>query len=44
MGFLKNVIAKRAGGEKPSPLVAAGAAVVAGAVVAVMVYKLLRSG
>ena len=44
MGFLKRVIAKRAGGEKPSPPAAAGAAVVAGAVVGVMVYRALRSG
>jgi len=44
MGFLKKVIAKRAGGDKPSPLAAAAAAVVAGVVVAVLVYKLLRSG
>jgi hypothetical protein len=44
MGFLKRVIAKRAGGEKPSPPVAAAAAVVAGAVVGVMAYRALRSG
>jgi hypothetical protein len=44
MGFLKNVLAKRMSGQRPSPPVAAGAAIVAGAVVAVVVYKALRAG
>jgi hypothetical protein len=44
MGFLKNVISKRMEGDKPSPPAAAGAAIVAGAIVAVLVYRVLRSG
>jgi hypothetical protein len=44
MGFLKGVVAKRVSGDKPSPPVAAAAAVVAGAAVAVAVYRLLRAG
>jgi hypothetical protein len=44
MGVLKRAFAKRMSGDKPSPPVAAGAAVVAGVAVAVLVYKALRSG
>ena len=44
MGVLKRAFAKRMSGDKPSPPAAAGAAVVAGVVVAVLVYKALRSG
>ena len=42
-GVLKDAIAKRMGGEKPSPLHAASAAVVAGAAVAVVTYRVMRS-
>jgi hypothetical protein len=44
MGVLKRAFAKRMAGEKPSPPAAAGAAIGAGAVIAVTVYRLLRSG
>jgi hypothetical protein len=44
MSVLKDAINKRAQGDKPSPPAAAGAAAVAGAMVAVMVYRALRTG
>jgi hypothetical protein len=42
-GLLKGAIAKRAAGDKPSPVVAAIAGLVAGAAAAVLTYKVLRS-
>jgi hypothetical protein len=43
MGHLKRTVTARLGGDKPSPLGAALAAVVAGAIVAAVTYKALRS-
>ena len=43
MGPLRRTVMKRLGGDKPSPLRAAVAAVIAGIIVAVITYKLLRS-
>jgi hypothetical protein len=40
---LKNAVAKRLGGEKPSPLSAAAAAVVAGVIAAALTYRVIRS-
>ena len=40
---LKGAIAKRVSGDKPSPVHAALAAVVAGAAAAVLTYRLMRS-
>ena len=42
-GVLKGALAKRVSGEKPSPVHAALAAVVAGAAAAVLTYRLMRS-
>jgi len=41
--MLKGAVAKRVSGDNPSPVHAAVAAVAAGAAVAVVTYKLLRS-
>ena len=41
--MLKGAVAKRLSGDKPSPVQAALAAVVAGAAAAVITYKILRS-
>ena len=43
MGPLKDAVLARLGGDKPSPLRAAVAAAIAGIIVAVLTYKLLRS-
>jgi len=43
MGPLKDAVLARLGGDKPSPLRAAVAAVIVGIIVAVITYKLLRS-
>ena len=43
MGPLKDAVLSRLGGDKPSPLRAALAAAIAGLIVAVLTYKLLRS-
>jgi hypothetical protein len=40
---LNRAFAKRVSGDKPSPLHAAAAAVVAGAVAAALTYRVLRS-
>jgi len=42
-GIVKRAIAKRAGGDKPSPPHAAAAAAAAGAAVAVLTYRVIRS-
>ena len=42
-GIAKRAIAKRMSGDRPSPLYAAAAAVVAGAAVAVLTYRVIRS-
>jgi len=42
-GVFKDAVAKRAGGDRPSPLHAAAAAIAAGAAVAVLTYRVLRS-
>jgi len=42
-GLLKGAVAKRMGGEKPSPPHAALAAAVAGVAVAVVAYRVMRS-
>jgi hypothetical protein len=42
-GVLKSALAKRVEGQKPSPLHAIGASVAAGAAVAVLTYRLMRS-
>jgi hypothetical protein len=42
-GVLKGAIAKRAAGDKPSPVVAAISALIAGVAVAALTYKVLRS-
>jgi hypothetical protein len=42
-GLLKSAIAKRTSGERPSPVHAALGATVAGAAVAVVTYRLMRS-
>ena len=42
-GVLKGAIAKRAAGDKASPVAAAVAALVAGAAAAALTYKVLRS-
>jgi hypothetical protein len=41
-GVAKGAIAKRMSGDKPSPLYAAAAAVVVGATVAVLTYRVIR--
>ena len=43
MGPLKDAVLARLGGDNPSPLRAALAAFIAGLIVAVLVYKALRS-
>ena len=43
MSVLKNAVAKRMGGEKPSPPHAAAAAIVAGLAAAVVTYRVVRS-
>ena len=43
MSVLKNTIAQRLTGDKPSPAKASAAAVVAGAAAAVLTYRLVRS-
>ena len=40
---MKSAIVKRVGGDKPSPLHAGIAALVAGAAAAVITYRLMRS-
>jgi hypothetical protein len=42
-GVLKSAVAKRVGGDRPSPFHAACAAVAAGAAAAVVTYRLIRS-
>jgi len=42
-GVLKNALAKRVSGDKPSPLQAGAAAVVAGVATAVLTYRLMRT-
>jgi len=42
-GALKSALAKRAEGQKPSTLQAASASLAAGAAVAVLTYRLMRS-
>ena len=42
-GLLKSAVAKRVGGERPSPLHAAVAAAVAGMAAAVLTYRVIRS-
>jgi hypothetical protein len=42
-GFIGNVVAQKAGGNRPSPLRAAAVAVVAGAAAAGITYRALRS-
>ena len=42
-GAMKSAIVKRVGGDKPSPLHAGIAALVAGAAAAVITYRLMRS-
>jgi hypothetical protein len=43
VSVLKNAVAKRLGGERPSPLYAAAAAVVAGVAAAALTYRVIRS-
>jgi hypothetical protein len=43
MGIVKRALAKRMAGDRPSPVYAALAAVVAGATVAVLTYRVIRS-
>jgi hypothetical protein len=40
---LKNAVAKRLGGDRPSPVQALGASIVAGVAVAVITYRVMRS-
>jgi hypothetical protein len=42
-GLLKGAIGKRVAGDKPSPVAAAVAGLIAGAAAAVLTYKVLRS-
>jgi hypothetical protein len=42
-GFVKGAVAKRMAGDRPSPVYAAAAAVAAGAVTAVLTYRVIRS-
>jgi hypothetical protein len=42
-GVLKSAVAKRVSGDKPSPFLAALAALAAGAAAAVITYRLIRS-
>jgi hypothetical protein len=42
-GFVKGAFAKRVSGDRPSPVHAALAAVAAGAAVAVLTYRVMRS-
>jgi hypothetical protein len=42
-GFVKGAFAKRMAGERPSPVAAALAALAAGAAVAVLTYRVMRS-
>jgi hypothetical protein len=42
-GLVKKALAKRAAGQRPSPVYAALAAVAAGATVAVLTYRVIRS-
>jgi hypothetical protein len=42
-GVLKSAVAKRVGGDKPSVVQAALAAVVAGAATAALTYRIMRS-
>jgi len=43
MSALKSAIQKRVSGDRPSPVHAAAAAVVAGAAAAVLTYRVMRS-
>jgi hypothetical protein len=43
MGALKSAVAKRVSGDRPSPVHAALAAVVAGAMAAAITYRVVRS-
>jgi hypothetical protein len=43
MGHLKRTVTARLGGDKPSPLRAALAAAIPGAIAAALTYKALRS-
>jgi len=43
MGALKSAVAKRVSGDRPSPVHAALAAVIAGAMAAAITYKVVRS-
>jgi hypothetical protein len=42
-GVVKGAFAKRASGDRPSPVQAAAAAMVAGAAAAVVTYRVIRS-
>jgi hypothetical protein len=42
-GFVKGALAKRMAGDRPSPAYAALAAAAAGATVAVLTYRVIRS-
>ena len=42
-GFVKDAVTERLGGDRPSPLKASLAAIVAGAAAAMLTYKVLRS-
>jgi hypothetical protein len=42
-GFVKGALAKRMAGDRPSPVYAALVAVAAGAVTAVLTYRVMRS-
>jgi hypothetical protein len=42
-GFVKEALAKRMAGDRPSPVRAALVAVVAGAATAVLTYRVMRS-
>jgi hypothetical protein len=43
MSALKSAVQKRVSGDRPSPVHAAAAAVVAGAMAAVLTYRVMRS-
>jgi hypothetical protein len=43
MGALKSAVAKRVSGDRPSPVHAALAAVIAGAMAAAITYRVVRS-
>lgn len=43
MGLLKNAVAKRLAGDRPSPVEAAVVSVIAGIAVAVITYRVMRN-